>query len=685
MDLSKVRNLGVVAHIDAGKTTVSERILFDSGVEHRMGEVDEGTTVLDWMAEERERGITITAAATTIPWKGHTLNLIDTPGHVDFTVEVERSLRVLDGAILVIDAVMGVQAQSETVWRQMKKHHVPCVAFVNKLDRPGADFLRAAGDIKKRLGARAVPVQLPIVGPDGVEGIVDLLTRSTWRFASDPPQATAKSEDLPPHVADEVGVLRAELLDVLAESDESLIAAILEDREPDLATLHRVLRGRVISGSLVPVLCGVALRNVGIQPLLDAVVDWLPSPLDLPPVRGRHPDTGEPVERAPREDEPTAALAFKLQAQAHGDLTFVRVYSGSIQPGASLWNPRVRRFEKVARVLRMHAESGVAVQKALPGEIVALTGLKQTGTGDTLCAKEAPIALESLQFPVPVITLTIEPRSSADRDKLRAALARLEHEDPSFHVSEDPDTGQWLIAGMGELHLEVLQHRLQTEFHVQQKVGAPRVAYREAPLARGRGTARIERLIGGKEVFGEVEIEVEPDRSILAPLVEWAPGCPIPEALRKAVAETLHLDAHAGPRFGFPLIHARIRVVGGASDPRRDSEIAFVQAANLALREAMTAGKVALFEPLMSFEIQAPAEFASGIIADLNSRRAEVSEVQADGLLRAVHGTVPLSKMFGYSTAVRSLSQGRAGFSMEPAGFREVAEGELEERGLVWR
>ena len=685
MDLSKVRNLGVVAHIDAGKTTVSERILFDSGVEHRMGEVDEGTTVLDWMAEERERGITITAAATTIPWKGHTLNLIDTPGHVDFTVEVERSLRVLDGAILVIDAVMGVQAQSETVWRQMKKHHVPCVAFVNKLDRPGADFLRAAGDIKKRLGARAVPVQLPIVGPDGVEGIVDLLTRSTWRFASDPPQATAKPEDLPPHVADEVGVLRAELLDVLAESDESLIAAILEDREPDLATLHRVLRGRVISGSLVPVLCGVALRNVGIQPLLDAVVDWLPSPLDLPPVRGRHPDTGEPVERAPREDEPTAALAFKLQAQAHGDLTFVRVYSGSIQPGASLWNPRVRRFEKVARVLRMHAESGVAVQKALPGEIVALTGLKQTGTGDTLCAKEAPIALESLQFPVPVITLTIEPRSSADRDKLRAALARLEHEDPSFHVSEDPDTGQWLIAGMGELHLEVLQHRLQTEFHVQQKVGAPRVAYREAPLARGRGTARIERLIGGKEVFGEVEIEVEPDRSILAPLVEWAPGCPIPEALRKAVAETLHLDAHAGPRFGFPLIHARIRVVGGASDPRRDSEIAFVQAANLALREAMTAGKVALFEPLMSFEIQAPAEFASGIIADLNSRRAEVSEVQADGLLRAVHGTVPLSKMFGYSTAVRSLSQGRAGFSMEPAGFREVAEGELEERGLVWR
>ncbi|MFN0009394.1 MAG: EF-Tu/IF-2/RF-3 family GTPase, partial [Planctomycetota bacterium] len=489
---------------------------------------------------------------------------------------------------------------------------------------------------------------------------------------------------LPPQVADEVGVLRSELLDVLAESDETLIAAILEEREPELETLHRALRARVISGSLVPVLCGVALKNIGIQPLLDAVVDWLPSPLDLPPVRGHHPETGEVVERAPTEEEPTTALAFKLQAQAHGDLTFVRVYSGTILPGASLWNPRVRRFEKVARVLRMHAESGVAVPKAFPGEIVALTGLKQTGTGDTLCAKEAPIALESLVFPVPVITLTIEPQSSGDRDKLRASLARLEHEDPTFHVSEDPDTGQWLIAGMGELHLEVLQHRLQTEFHVKQKVGAPRVAFREAPLAKGRGTTRVERLIGGKEVFGEVEIEVEPDRSVLAPVVEWASGCPIPEHFRKAVAETLHLDAHAGPRFGFPLIHARIRIVGGASDPRRDSEIAFVQAANAALREAMSAGQVALFEPLMSFEIQAPAEFASGIIADLNSRRAEVREVQSDGTLRAIHGTVPLSKMFGYSTAVRSLSQGRAGFSMEPAGFREVPEGELEERGLVW-
>ncbi len=685
MDLAKVRNLGIVAHIDAGKTTVSERILYDAGVEHRMGEVDEGTTVLDWMAEERERGITITAAATTIPWKGHTINLIDTPGHVDFTVEVERSLRVLDGAILVLDAVMGVQAQSETVWRQMKRHRVPCVAFVNKLDRPGADYLRALGDLKKRLSARAVPVQFPLSGENGVEAIVDLFSGLTWRFSSDPPKARAEREDFPPQVRDEILVLRAELFDVLSEDDESLLAALVEEREPDLDALRLAMRARVIAGALVPVACGVALKNIGIQPLLDAVVDWLPSPLDLPPVRGRDPESGAEIVRSPREDEPLAALAFKLQAQAHGDLTFVRIYSGRIEPGASLWNPRVRRFEKVARVLRMHAESGASLEKVGPGEIVALTGLKSTSTGDTLCAKDAPIALETLEFPDPVITLTIEPASSGDRDKLRAALARLEHEDPTFHVREDEETGQWLIAGMGELHLEVVRHRLENEFHVKQRVGAPRVAYREAVLARGRGRCRIERQIGGKEVFGEVAVEVEPDDGVLAPRVEWAEGCLVPQTFRKAVGETLRLDAHAGPRFGFPLIHARIRVTGGATDPRRDSEIGFVQAANLALREALSSGKVALLEPLMSFEIQAPAEFSSGIIADLNSRRAEVTEVQADGFYRAVKGTVPLSKMFGYSTAVRSLSQGRAGFAMEPAGFRQVPEEELEARGLVWR
>jgi len=685
MDLSKVRNLGIVAHIDAGKTTVSERILFDAGVEHRMGEVDEGTTVLDWMAEERERGITITAAATTIPWKGFTLNLIDTPGHVDFTIEVERSLRVLDGAVLVVDAVMGVQAQSETVWRQMRKHGVPCVAFVNKLDRPGADFLRASLDLKKRLAARAIPVQYPIAGRNGVEAIVDLVTGLTWRFTSNPPQARCEREDIPPQVADEIGVLRAELHDVLSEEDEGLMAALLEDRDPDPDTVSRALRARVLSGSLVPVLCGVALRNVGIQPLLDAVVQWLPSPLDLPPVRGQHPETGEEVVRAPREDEPLAALAFKLQAQAHGDLTFVRIYSGTIEPGAAVWNPRARRFEKIGRLLRMHADSGVALEKAGPGEIVALSGLKATGTGDTLCSKTAPIALESLEFPDPVLTLTIEPTSSADRDKLRTALTRLEHEDPSFHVREDEDTGQWLIAGMGELHLEVLRHRLENEFHVKQKVGAPRVAYREAVLSAARARNRVERQIGGKDVFGEVEVEVSPDPSLLGARVEWDAAVPVPAPYRKAIEETLSLDGHAGPRFGFPLIHARIRIVGGASDPRRDSEIGFVQAASLAMREALNLGEVALFEPLMSFEIQAPAEFSSGIIADLNARRAEVSAVSADGEVRSVAGTVPLSKMFGYSTAVRSLSQGRAGFSMEPAGFRQVPEAELEERGLVWR
>ncbi len=684
MDLAKLRNLGIVAHIDAGKTTVSERILFDSGVEHKMGNVDEGTTVLDWMSEERERGITITAAAVTIPWKDHAINLIDTPGHVDFTVEVERSLRVLDGAILVLDAVMGVQAQSETVWRQMRKHRVPYLVFVNKLDRPGADFMKALLDLKKRLGAPAIPVQLPIVEEGTVLGIHDLLTRKTWRFASDPPAATAEAAEVPHAIADDAAVLRAELFDALAEDDEALLQALVEEREPDLALLKAALRRRVIANTLVPVFCGVALRNVGIQPLLDAVVDYLPSPLDLPAVAGVEPDTGAALTRNPSPEEPLAALAFKLQVQTHGDLTFTRIYSGTIAPGQSLWNPRTRKFERVARVLRMHAESGVGLESAGPGEIVALTGLKATGTGDTLCAKDAPIVLERLEFPEPVISLVVEPASSADRDKLRAALARLEHEDPSFHVREDEDTGQWIMAGMGELHLEVLRHRLETDFHVPPRTGTPRVAYREAVLAPGRARAKVERVLGGKEVFGDVDVEVLPETESIAPRVEWDPRCAIPAAFRKAVGETLLLDAQVGPRFGFPLIQVRLRVVGGSSDPRRDAEVAFVQAANQALRDALAAAQVVLFEPVMHFEIQTPGEFASGIIADLNARRAEVADVRSEGLLRSIAGQVPLSQMFGYSTVVRSLSQGRAGFSMEPAGYRRVPEEELEARGLVW-
>jgi elongation factor G len=683
-DLARVRNIGIVAHIDAGKTTVSERILFDSGVEHRLGEVDEGTTVMDWMPEERERGITITAAATTVPWKGHSINLIDTPGHVDFTVEVERSMRILDGAVLVLDAVMGVQAQSETVWRQMRRHSVACIGFVNKLDRPGADYMRAVQDVRKRLGAAAVPVQMPVYKDGALDGIVDVLTGSTWSFDSVTSRASVRDGDMPSGVALEIGVLRAELLDQLAEDDEELLQALVEEREPDLALVKRALRKRVIAGTLVPMLCGCALKNLGVEALLDAVVDHLPSPLDVPAVVGFDPRTHARIERPPRVDVPFCALAFKLQAQAHGDLTFVRIYSGTITPGTQVLNPRTQKHERVARILRMHAESGVALDEAGPGEIVALTGCKATGTGDTLCDKMAPVVLERLEFPLPVIALVIEPSSSADREKLRLALARLEREDPTFHVSEDADTGQWLISGMGELHLEVAQHRLENDFHVKPNVGKPRVAYREAVVSPARGSGKVDRQLGGKEVFGAVEIEAAPDPEHLAPTVHWANGVPVPAAFRAAIGDTLLLDAQVGPRFGFAVIQTRITVVGGASDPRRDAEMAFTQAANIALRAALESAEVTLLEPLMTFEIQTPAEFSSGIIADLNARRAAVEEVRADGPLRTISGEVPLSQMFGYSTAVRSLSQGRASFSMTPAGFRSVPADELAARGLVW-
>ncbi|MFN0241326.1 MAG: elongation factor G [Planctomycetota bacterium] len=684
MELERLRNIGIVAHIDAGKTTVSERILFDTGIEHRMGNVDEGTAVLDWMQEERERGITITAAATTIPWRGHTIQLIDTPGHVDFTVEVERSLRVLDGAILVLDSVMGVQAQSETVWRQMRRHRVPYLAFANKLDRAGASYLRTVANLRARLDAPAIPVQYPLYDGGTLYALVDLISEETWDFRPDAAPARARAFPLPADARDEVGVLRAELLDALSEDDEAVLGALLEGREPDVAALRAALRKRVIAGTLVPVFAGVALRNIGIQPLLDAVVDYLPSPADLPPTQGRDPGTGAVLERPADPSAPVCALAFKLQVLPYGDLTFARVYSGTIEPGMQLLNPRTKKTERIGRILRMHADAGVALERAGPGEIVGLVGCKFTATGDTLCEKGAPIVLENPKFPAPVMVLVIEPASAAERDKLHAALERLAHEDPTFHVREDSETGQWLISGMGELHLEVVMHRLESDFHVKPNIGAPRVAYRESVRGPAVARARVDRVLAGKDVFGEVEVTVEPSDEDGSVSIEFADDCRVPVALRSAVRQTLALEALSGPRFGFALIRSSLRVTGGASDPRRDAEAAFAQAASQALRAALAGANVGLLEPWMTFEIQCPAEFSSGILADLNSRRAEVADVRADGGLRTLFGRVALSKMFGYSTAVRSLSQGRASFSMVPADYRAVPESDLESRGLVW-
>ncbi|MEW6072441.1 MAG: elongation factor G [Planctomycetota bacterium] len=688
MSLSRLRNIGVVAHIDAGKTTVSERILFYTGVEHRMGEVHEGSTVLDWMEEERRRGITITAAATTVPWREHAINLIDTPGHVDFTVEVERCMRVLDGAVLVIHGVAGVEAQSETVWRQMVRHRVRSVAFVNHLDRPGANFLGAVADLRRRLEAPALPVQLPLGEGREFRTVVDLLTGEAIEFPAEDLGSHPRSVPVPPREREEVEVLRWELVEALAEDDEGILEAFLEDRMPPAEALRRALRRRVLAGTLLPVLAGAALRNVGIQPLLDAVVDYLPAPDEVPPARGAHAETGAPLVRPPDPAGPRCLLAFKLVADPSEDLLFARIYSGTITPASRLYNPRVRRMERVARVLRMHADLRTPLPAAGPGEIVALTGCKFTVTGDTLCEHEEPLHLERPLFPDPVITQVVEPAASGDRDRLRLALERLSFEDPTFHVTEDEETGQWLIAGMGELHLEIKEHRLRDDFHLAVHVGRPRVAYREAPLGPGEGSGRVDRTLGGTRIFGAVSLRVQPLATSSpgppAALVRWDPACPVPERFRAAVAEALVLEAQAGPIFGFPLSGLAIVVTGGETSPERDAEMAFVQAASQALRAALQAAKIALLEPLMAFEITAPAEFMGGILGELNARRADIADLTAGEGTRKVVGLVPLFPMFGYASTLRSLSQGRATFSLTPAGFRSVAPEDLAARGLTW-
>ncbi|MDP6540892.1 MAG: TetM/TetW/TetO/TetS family tetracycline resistance ribosomal protection protein, partial [Planctomycetota bacterium] len=627
MGPDRIRNFGIAAHIDAGKTTVSERMLYYSGVEHRIGQVDEGTAVMDWMAEERERGITITAAATRVPWRDHALNLIDTPGHVDFTVEVERCMRVLDGAVLVLDAVSGVQAQSETVWRQMAHHGVPAIAFVNKCDRPGADFLAAVATLEERLGAPGIPIQLPLESTGDTHLIADLVTGRALRFHAAREGRDPEVVDPPPAAADEIGVLRSDLIEALAEGNEALLACVVEEREPPIELLVAALKERVLARTLVPVLCGAALRNYGVQPLLDAVVDYLPSPLEVPAVEGVDPSTLVALTRAPEADEPLAALAFKLHAGPHGDLTFLRIYAGRLTPGQALINPRAGKKERVARILRMHSESSESLERAEAGDIVAVTGLKWTGTGDTLCVRESPILLEALEFPEPVITRVVEPASGAERDRLRQALERLSHEDPSLHVREDVDSGQWTIAGMGELHLEVVAHRLEAEFGLAPRVGQPRVAYRETVQSTAAGRGVVDRSLAGKEVYATLELALSPAHDGLAPRVTLAGDCLLPVPVRSAVEEALVLEAQVGPRFGFPLVRAAIEIGAVGVRDGKISDAAFCQAAVAALRQAMAAADCALEEPMMAFEIQTPGEFSSGIIADLNSRDAELTEV----------------------------------------------------------
>ncbi|MFT6363002.1 MAG: elongation factor G [Planctomycetota bacterium] len=698
MSFDRIRNIGIAAHIDAGKTTVSERFLFFTGVERRMGEVHEGTAVMDWMDEERTRGITITSAVTTVPWREHVINLIDTPGHVDFTVEVERSMRVLDGAILVIAGPSGVQAQSETVWKQMQRHQVPCLAFVNRMDLPGADVAQAVESMRRRLGANAVLLQVPMGEERDFDGVIDLVQMRGVRFTRETPGKPL--QDVPPSQWTELQqveaeVLRAELVDAVANVDDELGDLVMKDEDPTPSQLGSAIRRATLSGLIVPTLVGAALRNVGVQPLLDAVVDYLPSPVDRGGVRGQSPSASEGGQQQVDSEvfllpEPTgalSALAFKMAADTNEDLCFCRIYSGTIETGDKLWNPRTQRTERVARILQMHAEHREAVERAGPGAIVALTGLKTTRTGDTLCHRDTPHILEGLTFPEAVIRKTVEPESGADRERLLEALKRLEFEDPTFHVMEDSETGQWVISGMGELHLEVLQHRLEREFKLSIHVGSPRVAYREAVLGSGTGSAVVDRpegAPGGKPAYGGVGLEVEAKEAGGPPIVEWGPNSGIPEVFMPAVTDSLLSSAKAGPRFGFPMEGVRIRVVSGQSKPGRDTDQGFAQAAAQALGRALEGVQVNLLEPVMEFTVRSPEQFAGGVLADMNSQGATIREVEAEGEERILRGQVPLLSMFGYSTTLRSLSQGRAHLSMELGGFQVVPEQELRARGLVW-
>ena len=687
MSLADLRNIGIVAHIDAGKTTVTERILYLTGVENRVGRVDEGTATMDWMAEERERGITITSAATQVTWAKGAINLIDTPGHVDFTVEVERCMRVLDGAVLVLDAVAGVQAQTETVWRQMQAQNLACVAFINKCDKPGADVLAVCQSMQERLGATSLPVAYPIVEEGKIVGVVDCLTLEAWGLDD---QGKKRARAVPAEIVDEVAVLRAELFDVLAEDDEAVMEAVVEGADPDLQCVHQALRKRVMEGSLVPALCGAALSGIGVELLLDSILAWLPSPLDVPPVEGMAPEgsgsecSPTPPPRPADAEGSTTALAFKVQSSAHGDLTFVRVYAGRLESGGEAWNPRTRCMERIGGIQRMHADHGEALEEAIAGDIAVLVGLENTVTGDTLCDRADPIQLESLTFPDPVIALVVEPAAGPDRDKLRAALERLTREDPSLHVVEDGDTGQWTLQGMGELHLEVNVHRLTGEFGVTPRVGQPRVRYREAITGRGYGAGRVDQAVGGQEVFGSVDLEVHPaqaDRPADAGWdVSWQEDLDLPEQVRRAVEGAVTHESMRGPRFGYALVAGSVRIMAVGRHPEREDVGAYAQAATSAMGQALRDAPARLLEPRMSFEVQTPEAFSSGIIADLAARRAVVGEVLAEGDLRTIIGTVAMGRMFGYSTAVRSLSQGRAGFSLTPAGFIEVSEEELQSR-----
>jgi len=674
--LSRVRNIGIMAHIDAGKTTTTERILYYTGKSHKMGEVHEGTAVMDWMEQEQERGITITAAATTCYWRDCKINLIDTPGHVDFTVEVERSLRVLDGAVAVFCGVGGVEPQSETVWRQADHYHTPRIAFVNKMDRVGANFWRCVEQISSKLHAVPLPVVIPVGEADGFAGVIDLIEEQVLRFDEASLGQEVVGSPVPDDLRAETSAARLTILEKLADFDEDVMNKFVEDQPVEPDTLRRALRKATLAQAVVPVLCGSAFKNKGVQPLLDAIVEYLPSPLDVPPVEGVN-DQGEAVQRRSDSKGPLTALVFKLQSDPYvGSMAYLRMYSGQMKVGDKVNNPGKKKQEKIAKIFRLHANKREEIAQVEAGEIVGLVGLRFTTTGDTLCALGDSLHLEQMSFPEPVIGIAIEPKSKADEERLKETLDKITREDPTFHVSVNTETGQTIISGMGELHLEIIVDRLIREFKVAANVGKPQVAYRETVCRTVAAEAEFDHLVAGRRQYARVGLRIEPSlRGHGIHFFSEIGAGTVPEQYLAAMERGVRDSLDAGPLLGFPVMDVTVYLVSGAVHEEDSSEMAFGAAAGMACRRALASeGAGLLLEPVMDLEVVTPDEYLGEVIGNLNSRRSRIVGVEARQGTQALRANAPLAEMFGYSTALRSATQGRASFTMQFASFDEVPE-----------
>jgi elongation factor G len=685
-DLTKLRNLGIIAHIDAGKTTLTERMLFYSGFKHRVGEVDKGTTEMDWYAEEQERGITIFSAAITFPWNDVTVNLIDTPGHVDFTAEVERSLRVLDGAVVVFSAREGVEAQSETVWRQADKYRVPRLAFINKMDREGADFYETVDEIRTRLGAKPLPIDLPVgTGPphfpDAFRGILDLVALEFRRFTPESEGKEVVVEAIPEEHREDAELWRHQMLDELSRHHDELLERMLEEKPVDEELVIRAVRRATLAGKIVPVLCGSALHGIGVQPVLDAVAAYLPSPLDMPPVEGmepppagskkKHQEEPKPASRRPDPDEPFCGLVFKVVADRHGDMHYVRVYSGELKANSRVYNPDKDKKENVPQLWRILSDRREQVDRAGTGDIIGVIGLKHSITGDTLCDPKHPIILESITFPETVISMAIEPETSAERKKLSQVLDMMRRQDPTFRAEESEETGQTLISGMGELHLEVIKHRLLRDFNLNVKVHNPRVSYRETIEKPAEVTGTCHRTMAGQPLWAEVTIRVEPlpEDGSSGVTVAVAGSDLLPEEFLAPVLEVLSERGQGGGNLGFPLMRIRVTLLGGKVHETQSNELAFRLAASDAFNKGLRAAGIVLLEPIMRLEVTMPEEHVGDIVSDLQQRRATITHQHHRGKNNVIEARAPLAELFGYSGAMRSLTQGRATCTMEPATY----------------